>query len=334
MSLRVAVVGAGYWGINHVRAMAAQRDGELAAVCDSDPAARQRAARLVNVPTVEDFGALLADPRVDALILATPAVSHAEQARRALAAGKHVLVEKPMTLSPADARSLVEGAEAAQRVLMVGHVMLYHPAYLKLRELVHSGALGDVYYLYALRVNLGRLRRDENALWSLAPHDVSMILDLLGASPVTVAARGQSYLQPGIEDVVFVNLAFPDRKMAQIQISWLDPRKERRLTVVGARKMVEFDDAHPSEKLRIYDKGYDRPPAFTQYGEYLTIRQGDVHIPRVDGGEPLDLEIRHFLACIRDGMRPRSDAAHGAAVVEVLNAAQRSLETGGTPIQI
>ena len=214
---------------------------------------------------------------------------------------------------------------------MVGHLMLYHPAFLHLSSLVAAGALGRVYYLYALRVNLGRLRSDENALWSFAPHDLSMILSLVAAPPVSVAARGEAYLQPGVEDVVFVNLAFADRTMAQIQLSWLDPRKERRLTVVGSQKMVELDDGHPTEKLRIYDKGYDRPPEFTQYGEYLTLRQGDVHIPRIDMAEPLDLECRHFVDCVRSGAAPRSDGASALRVVELLEAATRSLRAGGQP---
>jgi predicted dehydrogenase len=212
--------------------------------------------------------------------------------------------------------------------------MLYHAGYERLRQLVRAGEIGDVYYIYALRVNLGRIRHDENALWSFAPHDLSMILDLLEARPITVAARGQAYLQPGIEDVVFLNLAFADLKMAQVQLSWLDPRKERRLTVVGSRKMVEFDDGHPSEKLRIYDKGYDRPPEFTRWGEYLTVRQGDIHIPQLKMSEPLEAECAHFLHCVRTGARPRTDAGHGLEVVRVLEAAQASLRSGGQPVAI
>src|SRR5262249_44664438 len=215
---------------------------------------------------------------------------------------KGVRVEKPVALTVADAERITQAAAAAgQRTFMVGHLMLYHPAVHQLRELIRSGELGEIYYLYSLRVNLGRLRKDENALWSFAPHDVSMILDLVGELPVSVAARGQAYLMPPVEDVVFVNLAFGDgpgpQKMAQVQLSWLDPRKERRLTVVGSKKMVELDDVHPTEKLRIYDKGYDRPPEFTQYGEYLTVRHGDIHIPRLQMTEPLEAELAHFLGC-------------------------------------
>jgi predicted dehydrogenase len=332
--LKVAVVGAGYWGINHVRAFSRIEGAELAAVCEPDARAQKRAAQLApGAARHLTFEETLASP-IDAVVLATPAVLHARQALSALAAGKHVFVEKPLALSPADAEEVVRAARAARRTLMVGHLMLYHPGYLKLRELVRSGQIGDVYYLYALRVNLGRLRRDENALWSFAPHDLSMILDLCGTTPATVAARGEAYLQPGVEDVVFVNLGFADKKMAQVQLSWLDPRKERRLTVVGSKKMVELDDSHPTEKLRVYDKGYDRPPEFTQYGEYLTVRSGDIHIPRVDMAEPLDLECRAFVACCREGHEPATSGAQGLAVVRVLDAAARSLKSGGSPVAL
>jgi predicted dehydrogenase len=332
--IRVAVAGAGYWGINHVRAFARLPGAELVAVADPDERARGRAAQLAPHARIEARIDALLTPDVDAIVLATPAASHAAHAQAALQAGKHVFVEKPLALTVADARATVAAAKAAKRTLMVGHLMLYHPAFRRLAELVRGGELGRVYYLYALRVNLGRLRSDENALWSFAPHDLSMILDLVQSTPLTVAARGESYLQPGVEDVVFVNLAFSDRTMAQIQLSWLDPRKERRLTVVGSKKMVELDDAHPTDKLRIYDKGYDRPPEFTQYGEYLTVRQGDIHIPRIDMAEPLDLECRHFLDSIRTGTIPKTDGEHGLRVVELLEAASRSLASAGAPISL
>lgn len=333
--VKVAVVGAGYWGVNHVRSFARLPGCELTRVCDPDAKNRARAAGLCPSARLGDsYEEVLADPEVDAVVLATPAVLHARQALAALAANKHVLVEKPMALTTADAEQLVARAESAGRTFMVGHLMLYHAAVLRLREMIQAGDIGAVYYLYALRVNLGRLRQDENAMWSLGPHDISIILYLLNQVPVTVAARGQSYLQPGVEDVVFLNLAFADGKMAQIQLSWLDPRKERRLTVVGERRMVELDDAHPTEKLRIYDKGFDRPPEFTQFGEFLTVRQGDIHIPHLDLPEPLQVECRHFISCIRTGQTPRSGAREGLQVIRVLAAAQRSLEQHGVPVPV
>mgnify|MGYP000849015076 CR=1 FL=1 len=331
----VAVVGAGYWGVNHVRTFARLAGCELARVCDPDAKNLKRAAGLApSAKLGGDYAEVLADPRIDAVVLATPAVLHAEQTIAALRAGKHVLCEKPLALSVTDAKAVKAVAEQSGRVMMVGHLLLYHAAVLRLREMIHSGDIGEVYYLYGLRVNLGKLRHDENAMWSLAPHDVSIILYLLGQVPVSVAARGHAYLQPGVEDVVFLNLIFGDGKMAQIQVSWLDPRKERRLTVVGERRMVEFDDSHPTEKLRIYDKGFHRPPEFTQFGEFLTVRNGDIHIPHLDLPEPLNVECRHFIECIQKGQPPRSGAQEGLDVIRVLGAADKSLRSQGAPVQI
>ena len=331
----LAVVGCGYWGIHHVRVAASRRGARLVAVCDSDGEALGRAGRLApSARALRSFDEVLADPAIDAVVLATPAREHGDQAARALAAGRHVLVEKPLALAVAEAERVVSVAAAAGRVLAVGHLMLYHPAVLRLHDLLSSGELGQLYYLYSTRVNLGRLRSDENALWSFAPHDLSMIDFLLGGEvPESVSARGQSYLQAGVEDVVFVTLKYGRGQMAHIHLSWLDPRKERRLTLVCSRKMVEFDDV-ASEKLRIYDKGYDRPPAFSQYAEYLTLRQGDIHIPHVPMAEPLALELDHFLDCIRTGATPRTDGASGLRSVRVLAAAQASLERDGAPVPL
>ncbi len=332
--MKIAVAGVGAWGVNHVRAFARVKGVEVAAVCDGSAEARAKALALAPKARAEsDLGAVLADASIEAVVLATPAVTHAKLALDVLAAGKHVLVEKPLALSGADAAAVVSAAEQAGKVLMVGHLMLFHPAVERLRKMVQSGELGKLFYLYAQRVNLGRIRQDENALWSLAPHDISMILALLDETPSSVAARGGSYLQKGIEDVVFVTLRFPSGVLANIQLSWLDPRKERRLTVVGSKKMVELDDAHPVEKLRIYDKGYDKPPEFTEYAQFLSIRNGDIHIPQVSMAEPLDLECRHFVDCVQNGKRPLTDGASALAVVRVLEAATRSLAADGAPVE-
>jgi len=333
--VRVAVIGAGAWGLNHVRVFARAAGAELALVCDPDESARARAREVApGVRVVGKLAEALEAQDVDAVVIATPAARHADHARAALHAGKHVLVEKPLAMRASDAEAVLAAARDADRTLMVGHLMLFHPAFERLEQLVRAGELGEVRYLYALRVNLGRLRRDENAMWSLGPHDVSMILHLLGAAPESVSARGGCYLQPGIQDVVFVNLRFPGGVLAQLQLSWLDPRKERRLTVVGSRKMIELDDVHAVEKLRIYDKGYDAPPTFTEYEEFLSIRHGDTVIPSVPAGEPLRLEARHFLDCIESGSPPRSDGASALQVVRVLEAAQESLDSDGTPVPL
>lgn len=333
--VRIAVVGAGAWGINHVRAMSRTQGAELVMVCDPAELAKERARTIVPRARLEnDLDDALAASDVDAVVLATPAKDHATQARRVLNAGKHVLVEKPLALDAADAHAVVLAAETHKRILMVGHLMLFHPAVERLKAMIDSGELGRIYYIYAVRVNLGRVRQDENALWSLAPHDVAMIEYLLSDEPESVSARGGTYLQSRIEDVVFVNLRFRSGVSAQIQVSWLDPRKERRLTIVGSQKMVEFDDVHPVEKIRIYDKGVDRPQSFTEYAQFLSIRNGDIHIPQIPMVEPLERECRHFVECVAQGKRPITDGQSAMRVVRILEAAQKSLESDGAPMGI
>lgn len=326
--MRVAIAGTGYWGINLVRTFAQDRRAHVTWICDARQPALDRAGALApSARKTQSFEDVLAAGDVDAVVIATPAVTHADMACQALTAGKHVFVEKPLALSVHDTLRVAEAARASGRVLMVGHLMIYHPAVEHLRELLHGGELGELLYLYSTRVNLGRVRQDENALWSFAPHDVSMIDHLLGILPVSVAATGESYLSPGIEDVVFVTMKFATRQMAHVHLSWLDPRKERTLTVVGSRKMVVFDDVS-SEKLRIYDKGYEKPPEFKDFGEYLAIRSGGIYIPHIKMVEPLALECAHFIECVESGKQPRSDIAHAMRVVRVLAAAQASLEQG------
>ena len=328
--LRVGVVGAGAWGRNHVRTIAGLAEAELAAVCDTDTKVRERLARQYPAALVTaDFAALLG--AVDAVIVASPAATHAAVAQQAIAAGKPVLVEKPFALSVRDAEAVArQGAERGVPVL-AGHLLVYHPAVERLRDMVQKGELGKVFYLYGLRVNLGQVRKDENALWSFGPHDVSVALYLLGEQPVRVAAHGKSYLQPAIEDVVFLAMEFASGVLAHVQMSWLDPHKERKLTVVGARKMVVFDDMEPREKLRIYDKGVDRPPEYGSFGESLAIREGDIFIPRIPAVEPLAAELTHFVRAARGAEAPRATAEDGVRVVRVLEAASRSLARGGAP---
>jgi len=328
--LGVAVAGAGTWGVNHVRVFAAEPRIELRAICDPDPRAAARATAHAPGAALASWQQILDDARIAAVVIATPAATHAALACEALAAGKHVLVEKPLALSEPDAQRVADAARAAQRVLLVGHLMVYHPVVVRLREMLASGELGDLYYLYSRRVNLGRLRSDESALWSFGPHDLSMIDFLLGEEPSSVAARGQSYLQPGVEDVVFVSLRFGGGQMAHVHLSWLDPRKERRLTLVCSQKMVELDDV-AAEKLRVYDKGYERPRDFNDWGEYLTLRDGDVHMPHVAMEEPLVVEARHFVDCCLGHAEPRTGAASALRVIRTLAAAERSLRADGAP---
>ncbi len=324
-SVRVGVVGLGYWGPNLARNFADLPGCELAWCCDGSEAALERAAaRFPRARMAATLDELLADPRLDAIALATPVPSHAPLAVRVLEAGKHCLVEKPLAQSAADAERVLAAAEASGRVLMVGHLLEYHPGVQKLKELTDSGELGDqIYYIYGNRLNLGKLRSDENALWSLGAHDVSVLLHLADEEPWEVVARGESYVRAGVEDVVFCFLRFPSGLTAHLHLSWLDPHKERRFTVVGSRRMATFDDMALEGKLTVYDKGFDQDA--DNYGEYIT-RTGGSFCPRIPNAEPLRVECEHFIQCVRRGARPRSDGASGLRVVRVLEELQRSLE--------
>jgi predicted dehydrogenase len=334
-ALKIGVIGAGAWGRNHVRTLATLPGAELTAVCDASAGTREKLARQYpDVAFTVDPAKLLA--QVEAVVVATPAISHADLARQAIAAGVPVLVEKPFALSVRDAEDVAERAAKAGVPVMVGHLLEYHPVVERLREMIAAGTLGQIYYLYGQRVNLGQVRPDENALWSLGPHDVSVALFLLGQAPVRVGAVGHSYLQPGIEDVVFLTMEFATGVVAHVQLSWLDPHKERRLTVVGSKQMAVFDDMEAREKLRIYDKGVGvkRGDEYRSFGEALQIREGDIFIPRLSNAEPLGLELGHFLKVARREVPARSDAAGGVRVVRVLEAATTSLKQSGQPIGV
>jgi predicted dehydrogenase len=323
-AVRVGVAGLGYWGPNLARNMAAVPDVELRWLCDARSEALERAGRAhPEARRTGDLDELLADDELDAVVLATPVPTHAPLAVQVLEAGKHCLVEKPLAQSVADAERAVAAADATGRVLMVDHLLEYHPGIVRLREIVASGELGDVFYIYGNRLNLGQLRADENALWSLGAHDVAVLLALAGEEPSECSARGECYMRPDVEDVVFAFLRFPSGLSAHLHLSWLDPHKERRFTVVGSKRMATFDDMELERKLTVYDKGFDEKVA--SYGEYIT-RSGDVWSPRVPAAEPLRLVAEHFVECVRDGRRPRSDGESGLRVVRVLEGLQRELE--------
>jgi predicted dehydrogenase len=322
--IRVGVVGLGYWGPNIARNLAAIDGCEVRWLCDGDPSALERlASSFPGASTTTKLDELLGDGELDAIALATPVPTHAELAIAVARAGKHCFVEKPLATSAADAEAAVEAAADARRVLMVGHLLEYHPAVVRLKQLVDSHELGALYYVYGNRLNLGKLRADENALWSLGAHDVSVVLHLIGEEPDECLAHGASYVQPGIQDVVFCYLRFPSGVVAHLHLSWLDPHKERRLTVVGARRMATFDDMVVEGKLAVYDKGFDEDAR--SWGEYIT-RSGDIFSPQIANAEPLRLECEHFVQCIREGATPRSDGRSGLRVVRVLERLQRSLE--------
>ncbi len=332
--VKAALLGYGYWGRNLARNLHQRLGTDWAACVDSDPERRAEVARRYPwVAPLGDLGPVLADPAIEAVVVATPAASHATLTRQALDAGKHVLAEKPLALSTAEAAALTRQAERAARVLMVGHTFEYNPAVIKMRALLQSGELGDLWYLHSQRVNLGRIQSDINALWSIGPHDVSIANYLIGAAPRWVSARGARYLHTELEDVVFATLGYDGGVLAHLHVSWLDPSKVRRTTMVGSRRMVVFDDLDSEAKLRVYDKGAD--PVQGGYGEYqFRLRAGDIHVPRTEMTEPLALELDHFLECCASGARPRSDGWSGTRVVAALEAAQQSLDKGGQQVEV
>ncbi len=333
--LGLGVVGAGYWGKNLVRNFAKCGRSRLLAVADLHDRNRDRARAAAPDATVTaDYDELLGNEAIDAIAVCTDAASHHKLALAALQAGKHVYVEKPLALEEAHAEELVREAEERGLTLMVGHLMIYHPGIRWIRGQITAGEIGDIYYLYCQRLNLGIVRKDESAWWSLAPHDISIILYLLDASPTSVSARGNSYIRPDNEDVVFANLQFEGGQTAEIHTSWLDPHKIRNLTLVGSRKMVTFDDTAPREKIRIYDKGADRQVDYDTYADLISLRQGDIWIPSLTMSEPLALECQHFVDCVRDGKTPDTPGRQGLDVVRILCAGQRSMTAEGAPVRL
>jgi len=333
--IQIAVVGVGGWGKNLARNYSQNPHCSLKYVCDlNETRLRQMQLHIPRTTVTTRISDLLEDPSLNAIAIATTAPTHYELGRAALLAGKDVYIEKPFVLTVAEAEDLIDLANRNNRVLMVGHLLEYHPVINRLKEMIEADELGDIYYIYNQRVNLGTVREDENALWNFAPHDISSILYLLNEEPIDVAARGQCYLQDGIEDVAFLSLNFKGRKMAHIHVSWLDPHKIRKITIVGSKKMAVFDDGEGSEKLRIYDRCATHNTDYNSFAEYITLRFGDITIPHLKVGEPLQLECQHFIDCVRDRTTPLSDGFDGLRVVKVLDAAQRSLKNNGVPVAI
>ena len=326
MSLRVAVVGCGYWGSKHARVLHTLDEVEQVVHVD---ACRDRLAGLARAfPSAAAFGTLAeALPHVDAVVIATPPTTHVPLALSAVAAGKHVLVEKPLATSSADARRLLEAADEAGRTLMAGHTFEYNAAVWKLRQLVQSNELGDLYYIDTARLSLGKYQSDVNVVMDLAPHDISIVNHVLGRQPVAVDAWGSRHAHHSFEDVAYLRLYYEDHGLAaNIHVSWLDPCKVRRLTVVGSKKMAVYDDLAVEERLRIHDKGVLLPPDRQDLTQPpMSYRYGDITVPFLPFEEPLLLQDRHFVRCALEGTRPHTDGHNGLAVVEVLESVQLSL---------
>jgi predicted dehydrogenase len=335
--INIAVVGLGYWGPNLARNVDHLPGARLHTLCDKRPdRLKQLTSQYPDKKVQTDYEAVLADREVEAVIIATPVHTHYKMTLAALRAGKHVLVEKPMAQTSTECRELITLAEIQQRTLMVGHVFIYNAAVQKVKEYIQSGELGEVYYIYSQRLNLGIIRQDVNALWNFGPHDISIICHWLETTPERVMARGYSYLQPGIEDVIFMNLDFPGGIGSNIHLSWLDPGKVRRMTVVGSEKMVVYDDVSAEAKITVYDKGVTKKSIeqaslgnFNSFGEFqLLLRAGDILIPKIKFVEPLKNECQHFVESIQTGQKPLTDGYDGLRVVQVLEVAQQSIQTG------
>ncbi len=332
--IRVGVIGFGYWGPNFVRVFRGLPDCRLVGIVDTREEALVAAGAMH--PGIPLFGKIeeLLEEGVDAVIVATPASTHYEIGMRLIEAGIDLLIEKPLALSADDGRRLRDAAAAKRRVLMVGHLLEYHPGLMQFRDTVRSGELGDLRYLYTTRLNLGKVRAAESALWDLAPHDISIIRFLTDAKPSHVSGQGGSYIRPGLEDVVFSTITFEGGIVANLHVSWLDPHKVRRVTVVGERRMAVFDDMEPAEKIRVIDKGIDQPDHYESFQDAMTERIGEIRIPPVPFGEPLQIEAAHFLDCVRERTTPRTDAESGIRVLEVLEAIEKSIRNGGAAVGI
>jgi predicted dehydrogenase len=328
--VKVAVIGAGYWGPNLIRNINQLEEAELTAICDRDPARLDHIrSRFPGINTTHHCKDII-DSDAEAVIIATPVSTHHRLTMACLSAGKHVLVEKPLAHCSVEGQEMVNAAAAMGKVLMTGHTFLYNPAVVALREIIQSGEIGHIYYVNSTRVNLGLYQPDVNVVWDLAPHDISILLYIMGVDPKQVSAHGGMHVKPGVHDVAYLSLYFPNSVMAELRVSWLDPVKIRQITVIGSKKMIVYDDIQPVNKLVIYDKGVDVQPYNDTYEEFhLAYRYGDAVPVPLDWQEPLKVECQHFLQSIRNGACVRSDGKQGLKVVQILEAAQKSLFNGG-----
>src|SRR5215468_2563776 len=334
--IKVGVVGCGYWGPNLIRNLRQSSDCNLKLICDASEKRLAHMRRLhPGVETTTRFDQVINDAEIDAVVIATPVRMHYEMARAALAAGKHVFIEKPMARTEAEAEELVAFAEHQGLVIMVGHTFLFSPAVRRMKEIIDHGDIGEVQYISARRLNLGLFQKDINVAWDLAPHDISILLHLLDELPQSVSCQGSSHVTRGIEDVTMMHLNFRKNLCAFIHNSWLDPKKVRQMTVVGSQRMIVYDDTEPLEKLKIYDARVEVPPHYDTFAEFTySYHYGDAYVPYIKQDEPLKLECQHFLECIREGALPLTSGQMGLEVVRILEAAGESLRQQGTSVAI
>ena len=331
-----AVAGCGYWGPNLVRNLLSLSECEVKQVCDANAERLAHMKRLYpQVTTTTDFSDVIEDPEIDAVVIAVPVRFHFEMARMALEAGKHTFIEKPMAASSQECLHLIELARQQQLTLMVGHTFVYSTPVVKIKEIIDSGQLGNVEYISSRRLNLGLFQKDINVAWDLAPHDISILLHILGETPVSVNCQGRSHSIRGIEDVTNMTLNFSRGTFASIQSSWLNPNKVRETIVVGTKMMLVYDDLEPNEKIKIYDNRVETPPHYDTFGEFqYSYHYGDVYSPYLKSVEPLKTECEHFRDCILTGAEPTSSGIEGLKVVQILEAASQSLATDGGMVSI
>jgi predicted dehydrogenase len=333
-TLNIAVIGCGYWGPNLIRNFRSQPGCNVKTICDLSQERLDHIKGLYpEVEATSDVNTIFSDPEIDAVVVATQVDLHYDFAKRGLEAGKHVFVEKPMTSAAVHSRELVDIADKKRLTLMVGHTFIYSAPVRKIKEIIDSGELGEIYYISSRRLNLGLFQRDINVTWDLAPHDISIILYIFGSTPRSVNCQGKAHINPGIEDVTSLSLNFENGGFATIHSSWLDPNKVREMVFVGSKKMLVFDDNEPLEKIKIYDKRVEAPPHYDDFASFTySYHYGDMHAPWIQQTEPLKVETGHFLDCIRTGEKSLSSGENGHHVVQILEASSRSLEIGGAEV--
>ena len=333
--IKVGVAGCGYWGPNLIRNFRALPDCNLKMMCDLSTSRLKHLKSLYpEVQSETDYKHMLNGINLDAVVIATNVKSHFPMAKAALLAGKHTFIEKPMAASVEHCEELVDIAKKKGLVLMTGHTFLYSPVVRKIKEIIDKGDIGDIRYISARRLNLGLFQKDINVAWDLAPHDLSIILSLMGEMPESVNCRGSAHVTPGIEDVTTMCLTFSRQRSATVQSSWLDPRKVREMTIVGSKRMIVYDDLAPLEKIRVFDMRVERPPHYDTFGEFqYAYHYGDMYAPYIKQEEPLKTECQHFLDSIKNGTTPVSCGTRGTELVRILEASSQSLRQGGAPIE-
>jgi predicted dehydrogenase len=334
--INVAVVGCGYWGPNLIRNFSALPDCRVKYVCDLDAKRLAHMKQLYpQVETTKEFEKIIGDREVNALVVATPVHLHYELAKKSLEAGKHTFVEKPMTQTSEQSNELVQIAAKKRLTLMVGHTFIYSAPVRRIREIIASGDIGEIQYISSRRLNLGLFQKDINVAWDLAPHDISIILHLLGKPPISVNCQGKAHINKDIEDVTNMSLDFENGGFATIHSSWLDPNKVREMVIVGSKRMIVYDDNQPLEKIKIYDKRVEAPPHYDTFAEFqYSYHYGDMYAPYIKQTEPLKVEAQHFLDCIKTGKTPESSGLDGLRVIQILEASSRSLKNGGAKVDI